>query len=67
MAELVGLTLSTSNLFAAGVEVATLEDIHRCRWPRRAATAHVKSFAVETEALAIILRDIETKLLDGKK
>lgn len=64
MAELVGLASSIATLAAAGFHVArklsTLAD------DLGTASAQIKSIAIDTKAIAIILRDIEVKLLSGK-
>lgn len=64
MAELVGLASSIATLAAAGFHVArkmsTVAD------DLGTASAQIKSIAVDTKAVAIILRDIEVKLMNGK-
>lgn len=65
MAELVGLASSIATLAAAGFHVArkmsTIAD------DLGTASSQIKSIAVDTKAVAIILRDIEGKLLSGKE
>lgn len=64
MAELVGLASSTATLAAAGFHVA--RKISTVADDLGTASAQIKSIAVDTKAVSIILRDIEVKLMSGK-
>ncbi|KAJ0115075.1 hypothetical protein J7T55_001484 [Diaporthe amygdali] len=64
MAELVGLVSSIATLAAAGFHVA--RKISTVADDLGTAGAQIKGIAVDTKAVAIILRDIEAKLLSGK-
>lgn len=64
MAELVGLASSIATLAAAGFHVA--RKISTVADDLGTASAQIKSIAVDTKAVAIILRDIEGKLLSGQ-
>lgn len=64
MAELVGLASSIATLAAAGFHVA--RKISTVADDFGTASGQIKSIAVDTKAVAIILRDIEAKLLIGK-
>lgn len=64
MAELVGLASSIATLAAAGFHVA--RKISTIADDLGTASAQIKSIAVDTKAVAIILRDIEVKLMNGK-
>lgn len=65
MAELVGLASSIAALAAAGFHVA--RKISTVADDLGTASGQIKSIAVDTKAVAIILRDIEAKLLLGKE
>lgn len=64
MAELVGLASAIATLAAAGFHVA--RKISTVADDLGTASSQIKSIAVDTKAVAIILRDIEAKLLSGK-
>lgn len=64
MAELVGLASSIATLAAAGFHVA--RKISTVADDLGTASAQIKSIAVDTKAVAIILRDIEAKLMSGQ-
>lgn len=65
MAELVGLASSIAALAAAGFHVA--RKVSTVADDLGTASGQIKSIAIDTKAVAIILRDIETKLLIGKE
>ncbi|KAG6356417.1 hypothetical protein INS49_015805 [Diaporthe citri] len=64
MAELAGLASSIATLAAAGFHVA--RKISTVADDLGTASSQIKSIALDTKAVAIILRDIEAKLLMGK-
>jgi ABC-type transporter Mla subunit MlaD len=64
MAELVGFTSSIATLAAAVFHVA--RNISTIADDLGTASAQIKSIAVDTKAVAIILRDIEAKLMSGQ-
>lgn len=64
MAELMGLASSIATLAAAGFHLA--RKISTIADDLGTANAQIKSIAVDTKAVAIILRDIEGKLLSGQ-
>ncbi|KAI3392866.1 hypothetical protein diail_5041 [Diaporthe ilicicola] len=64
MAELVGLVSGIATLAAAGFQVA--RKISAVADDLGTAGAQVRSIGIDTKAVAMILRDIEAKLLSGK-